>query len=158
MSGDSRPAGRTGGEQCSRPGREGGRPRWTMSDSAMSLSTPECSRPFSLSPVHNWPNCLTHSADLTTQAYLRGAAQATQDTHSYLLYNVTAKSDLTQVDRQTVARSVDSPKQEYTPQSPPVTAQGKTRGSQTRVFSKVTFAGTFIPLSDIAIFSSKSTE
>ena len=117
-----------------------------MSDSAMSLSTPECSRPFSLSPVHNWPNCLTHSADLTTQAYLRGAAQATQDTHSYLLYNVTAKSDLTQVDRQTdgqtVPRSVGTLRYTragytYIPVSlGPYSV--KTRGSRTRWSCKFT--------------------
>ena len=65
-------------------------------------------------PVHNWPDC---PARLTDHPGLlisggqercggRGPGQAgRQDTHSYLLYNVTAKSDLTQVDRQRESRS-----------------------------------------------------
>ena len=93
-----------------------------------------------LSPVHNWPNCLTHSADLTTQAYLRGAAQATQDTHSYLLYNVTAKSDLTQVDRQTDSHShsVGSNTSGSGEYSLPCLRSGEAKGSQTRFGGKFT--------------------
>ena len=104
---------RTGGEQCSRPGREGGRDGrcqirqclFQLPNAVSPLPSPLLSLTLSY-PVHNWPDCPARLTDHPgSLAYLRrtGAVRRSpgrQDTHSYLLYNVTAKSDLTQVDTQ----------------------------------------------------------